>query len=158
MGLSVECIDETGKLQKEDLALIQNVLLFAAKFEKLDDRYELAVTIVSDEIIQQLNNEYRGQNEATDVLSFSLLEAETDELEIVGSEAPKLLGDIVISHDRVVQQAEDYGHLFQRELGFLVIHGFLHLLGYEHETKVDEMKMFTKQAEILNQFGLQRHD
>lgn len=156
MALSVECTDETGKLQEVDKLLIKDVLLFAAEMEKLVDHYEVAVTIVSDEVIQKFNKEYRGFDEVTDVLSFALLERQAGEIEIIGSEAPKLLGDIVLSYERALEQAREYGHTLQREIGFLVIHGFLHLLGYNHVTKMDEKIMFTKQEQILQEFGLHR--
>lgn len=67
-----------------------------------------------------------------------------------------MLGDIIISIPKAVEQAEEYGHSFMRELGFLSVHGFLHLLGYDHETTEEEKIMFTRQKEILDEFGLQR--
>lgn len=78
------------------------------------------------------------------------------EVAIIGDEIPLLLGDIVISIDKAKEQAEDYGHSLERELGFLAVHGFLHLLGYDHQTQEQEQKMFQRQEEILNEFGLKR--
>lgn len=67
-----------------------------------------------------------------------------------------MLGDIVISLDKAKEQAEDYGHSLERELGFLALHGFLHLLGYDHENEEEEKSMFNRQEEILHEFGLER--
>ena len=79
-----------------------------------------------------------------------------DEVEIVGAEMPRMLGDIIISIERTKEQAEEYGHSFDRELGFLALHGFLHLLGFDHMNEEDEKVMFTKQKEILEEYGLSR--
>ncbi len=77
-------------------------------------------------------------------------------MEIVGAEMPRMLGDIIISIERTKEQAEEYGHSFDRELGFLALHGFLHLLGFDHMNEEDEKVMFTKQKEILEEYGLSR--
>jgi probable rRNA maturation factor len=77
------------------------------------------------------------------------------EIEIIG-DMPRVLGDIIISVERTREQAEEYGHSFERELGFLAVHGFLHLLGYDHMTEEDEKVMFSRQEEILSSFGLGR--
>lgn len=69
---------------------------------------------------------------------------------------PPVLGDIIISADKAREQAEEYGHSLMRELGFLTVHGFLHLLGYDHMTEEEEKEMFTKQKDILNRYGLSR--
>ena len=79
-----------------------------------------------------------------------------DEMQIIGDEMPRVLGDIVISIPKAHEQAEEYNHSFMRELGFLTVHGFLHLLGYDHETSEDEKEMFTRQKDILEQYGLSR--
>ena len=78
------------------------------------------------------------------------------EVELIGGEMPRVLGDIIISVPRAREQAKEYGHSFTRELGFLAVHGFLHLLGYDHMTAEDEKKMFTRQKDILNEYGLTR--
>jgi probable rRNA maturation factor len=78
------------------------------------------------------------------------------EVSIVGVDMPPVLGDIIISVPRASEQAEEYGHSFTRELGFLAVHGLLHLLGYDHMTEEDEKKMFGKQKEILDAYGLKR--
>lgn len=92
----------------------------------------------------------------TDVISFALEEEEAGELAIQSKSLPILLGDIIISVEKATEQAEEYGHSFERELGFLAVHGFLHLLGYNHINEKDEKEMFLRQNEILGAFGLER--
>lgn len=115
---------------------------------------EVSVTFVDDETIRQLNRQYRHVDQPTDVLSFPL------EGDFPGpredSDVPLLLGDIVISVPRAVEQAEAYGHSLDRELGFLATHGFLHLLGYDHEDEQEETRMFQRQEEVLASLGLNR--
>lgn len=115
---------------------------------------EVSITFVDDETIHELNREHRDVDRPTDVLSFSQLE---------GEEMPELpegqllpLGDIVISLERCTEQAADYGHSFNRELGFLTAHGMLHLLGYDHQTPEEEAAMMGKTEEILAELGLTR--
>jgi probable rRNA maturation factor len=78
------------------------------------------------------------------------------EIELIGEELPRVLGDIIISIPKAEEQAKEYGHSFIRELGFLSVHGFLHLLGYDHMEKEEEEKMFSRQKEILDDHGLTR--
>ena len=112
---------------------------------------EFNVIIVDNQEIHQLNRECRGINRPTDVITFAL-EDNTDfpDLDI------RILGDIYISLDKAKGQALEYGHSFLRELSFLAVHGFLHLLGYDHMEENDEKIMFDKQEEILNGFGIKR--
>ncbi len=97
----------------------------------------------------------------TDVISFAIEEDNPDEMEIIIPEdadfkMPKNIGDIMISMDKVKEQAEYLGHSEERELGFLVVHGFLHLNGYDHMRAADEKEMFGLQKEILDAYGLKR--
>jgi len=156
MGLLVECIDETKTLHENDIALVRQLLETAAKAEKLDDKAEVSITFVDNDKIRELNHRYRGKDSTTDVLSFALEEMGEQEIDIVGEKLPRLLGDIVISVPKAREQAKEYGHTFERELGFLAVHGFLHLLGYDHLTENDEKEMFSKQKGILDECGLQR--
>lgn len=121
---------------------------------ELGDNVEVSVTCVDNETIQELNREHRGMDKATDVLSFSQLEGE--ELAELTEGEPVLLGDIVISMERCQEQAADYNHSFDRELGFLTAHGMLHLLGYDHQTPEEEAAMMAKTEEILGELGLTR--
>ncbi|MBV5122784.1 rRNA maturation RNase YbeY [Bacillus halotolerans] len=156
MSLLIDIVDETGSVSEEMLKEVENLLQFAAEREGVQDQAEVSVTIVTNEDIQQINKEYRGKDTPTDVISFALEEEGEDEVEIVGAEMPPVLGDIIISADRTREQAEEYNHSFKRELGFLVVHGFLHLLGYDHMTKEEEEEMFTKQKDLLDAYGLKR--
>ncbi|MCY8465120.1 rRNA maturation RNase YbeY [Bacillus atrophaeus] len=156
MSLLIDIIDETESVAEEMLKEVEKLLQFAAEREGVQDQAEVSVTIVTNDEIQQINKEYRGKDTPTDVISFALEEEGEDEVEIVGAEMPPVLGDIIISVDRTREQAEEYGHSFLRELGFLAVHGFLHLLGYDHMTKEQEEEMFTKQKDLLDNYGLTR--
>lgn len=154
--LSIDFIDETNFVEEKETELIEQLLQFAAKSENIEEECELSVTFVDDEAIREINREYRDKDRATDVISFALEEMGEGEIEIVGADMPRVLGDIIISVDTAKAQAEEYGHSTNRELGFLALHGFLHLLGYDHMTKEDEEIMFTKQRDILEKYGLSR--
>ena len=124
---------------------------------------EVALTFVDDEGIRELNQTYRGINKPTDVLSFPLHEQGSDEQPIVFDSADwddvpddELLGDIVISIPRALEQSIQYGHSVEREIGFLFVHGFLHLIGYDHQDEASEQIMFAKQERILSEIGLKR--
>ncbi|TCW37682.1 rRNA maturation RNase YbeY [Laceyella sacchari] len=133
---------------------VEAALNRAAEVEELPP-VEVSVTIVDNERIHQLNREYRDVDRPTDVLSFPLWEP--DEEWVIDEEEERVaLGDIVISLPKAKEQAEAYGHSLDREVGFLAVHGFLHLLGYDHETKEEEKEMFAKQEEILSLVGLHR--
>ena len=157
--IAIDFMDETESLNQQELKFVQNILEHAAKEEGLGDS-EVSVTFVTNEMIRDINREYRGKDQPTDVISFAMEELGEGETAIIGSPEPRMLGDIIISLDRTKEQAADYGHSFERELGFLAVHGFLHLLGYDHMTEEDEKKMFSRQEEILVSLGITRdkHD
>lgn len=154
---SIDFMDETATLKEGDIKLVEEVLQHAAKAEQVGAA-EVSVTFVTNSMIQDINKEYRGKDQPTDVISFAMEELGEGELEIVGSLEPRMLGDIIISLDRTKEQAADYGHSFERELAFLAVHGFLHLLGYDHMNEQDEKKMFARQEEILASLGITRDD
>jgi probable rRNA maturation factor len=156
MTLLIDCIDETNELSEQQMLEIERLINFAANKLNIEDHSEVSVTFVSNERIQEINREYRDKDSVTDVISFAMEELGEGEVELTGVEMPRVLGDIIISIPRTREQAEEYGHSFQRELGFLAVHGFLHLLGYDHMTKDDEKEMFTLQKDILNEYGLTR--
>lgn len=139
--------------EEKSLKWLERALIKAAEVEN-ERNVAISIQIVDDATIQQLNWEYRQIDAPTDVLSFPQWEEDEERITIPNEPTP--LGDIVISLPRAKQQAADYGHSLERELGFLGVHGFLHLLGYDHQTPVEEKKMFTRQEEILQQIGLQR--
>lgn len=153
--IAIDFMDETESLDQKELDFVKKILEHAAKQEKAMDS-EVSVTFVTNEMIRDINREYRGKDQPTDVISFAMEELGEGETAIIGSHEPRMLGDIIISLDRTKEQAEDFGHSFERELGFLAVHGFLHLLGYDHMTEEDEKKMFSRQEEILVSLGITR--
>lgn len=157
MNLVIDILDETNEVTDQQSEEIEKVLNFAADKLKVEKGSEVSVTFVSNERIQEINREYRNKDSVTDVISFALEEVGEGEVELTGaSDIPRILGDIVISPERAREQAEEYGHSFMREFGFLAVHGFLHLLGYDHMTEEEEKEMFTLQKEILDDYGLKR--
>lgn len=155
MTLHVEYLNEIDENSEEFQELVSNVLQKAAEMEKTGPA-EVSVTIVTKERIQEINSEYRQKDAVTDVISFAMEEIGEDETEIIGGEETRFLGDIIICLDVAKEQAEEYGHSIEREMGFLAVHGFLHLLGYDHMNEADEKAMFGRQEEILEQYGLKR--
>lgn len=111
------------------------------------------VIIVDNESIHKINKEYRNVNRPTDVITFAL-----EDDKVIDTPCVRVLGDIYISYDKVISQAEEYGHSTKREICFLAIHGLLHLLGYDHMTKEDEEKMFKLQKELLNSYGIKKEN
>jgi probable rRNA maturation factor len=149
---------------KDDLiALLERILQKAGEAEGIDQG-EVALTFVDNARIHELNLEYRGIDRPTDVLSFAMNESGEDELDIIYEveegevleDVPDVLGDIIISVTRAQEQAQEYGHSLERELGFLFVHGFLHLLGYDHQDEASEAEMMSKQEKVLAQVGLTR--
>lgn len=156
MGLVVDFLDETNELNEGAEKLSEELLQLAAEKESVPDGSEVSVTFVSNDRIQEINRDYRDKDAPTDVISFALEEMGEDEVVITGADLPRILGDIIISIDRAREQAEEYGHSFERELGFLTVHGFLHLLGYDHMNEQDEKEMISRQKSILDAYGLER--
>ena len=115
---------------------------------------EISVSFVDNEQIHELNAKYRNIDAPTDVLSFPL--GENNEYDRNEETGAMTLGDIVISIPKAVEQAERYGHSFQREVGFLTVHSMLHLLGYDHETdKLEALRMREKEEAIMKRIGLE---
>jgi probable rRNA maturation factor len=141
--MNIEYFNET-KDKIEDLEQIKKIINKAIEVEKLGN-LEFNIIFVDNEYIHNLNKEYRHIDRPTDVITFAL----EDTKDIVFEDI-RVLGDIYISMDKAKEQAITYGHSLTRELCFLALHGFLHLLGYDHLTKEDELVMFSKQDEVLN--------
>ncbi|MGC6767813.1 rRNA maturation RNase YbeY [Enterococcus sp. LJL128] len=158
--MDITFIDETEKVSSDHLREVENLLQFAADFLNIPEDAELSVTFMDNEGIRVINRDYRGKDMATDVISFAMEEEGDGEIPIIFEdeemELPRNLGDLMISIERTAEQAEEYGHTFERELGFLAVHGFLHLNGYDHMTDEDEREMFGLQKEILDAYGLKR--
>jgi probable rRNA maturation factor len=156
MNLVIDFLDETNNVSNEQIEEIEKLLNFAAVKLAIEEGSEVSVTFVTNERIREINREYRDKDAVTDVISFALEELGEGEVELIGADIPRILGDIIISTAKAKEQAEEYGHSFMREFGFLAVHGFLHLLGYDHMTEEDEREMFTLQKEILDEYGLKR--
>ena len=123
--------------------------------EGFTDNAEVSVRFVDNETIHELNREYRNVDRETDVLSFPL--GENGEYDTNLDTGAKLLGDIVISVPKAIEQAELYNHTLQREIGFLTVHSMLHLLGYDHEDGgIEEVHMREKEETVLTKIGLKR--
>ncbi|WP_298472855.1 rRNA maturation RNase YbeY [Psychrobacillus sp. FSL K6-4046] len=154
--LELDLMDETNTLTKEAIALVEKVLQSAAGQLNVKNESEVSVTFVTNDQIQEINKNYRNKDMPTDVISFAMEEMGEGEIKIKDADIPTLLGDIIISVERTIEQAQAYGHTFERELAFLAVHGFLHLLGYDHGTEEEEKEMFGLQEKILQEFGLKR--
>jgi len=162
----IEMVDETGRVSEEILKQTQEILEFAAQ-KTGKEKKEMAVTFVSNERSHELNLEYRDTDRPTDVISLEYkpeLDIAVDEEDLL--DHPELaemledfdayIGELFISVDKAREQAEEYGHSFEREMGFLAVHGFLHINGYDHYTPEEEAEMFGLQEEILTAYGLTR--
>lgn len=142
-----EIYNETKEEIKE-LEDIKKVLALAINKENVGV-VNFNVIIVDNTYIHKLNSEYRGIDRPTDVITFAL-----EDNQDIKYEDFRLLGDIYISLDKAKSQAIEYGHNLKREICFLAVHGFLHLLGYDHMVKEEEEIMFSRQEEILNEAGI----
>lgn len=153
-------MDETNQVSQVQLDEIEKILTFAGEQLDLEIETEMSVTFMDNARIQEINRDYREKDMPTDVISFALEELGEDEMPIIFDEEfetmPRNIGDIMISIERAEEQAKEYGHSYERELGFLAIHGFLHLNGYDHMTPEDEKEMFDLQRKILEAYGLER--
>lgn len=165
--LDIALYDETRLVEEQHLTLIEKLIISAAKELELGDNFEVSITVVDNARIHEINREYRSIDRPTDVISFAIEDNDEEDFEVFFDESflddddeemaiPRLLGDIFISIDKVEEQAEEFGHSFEREIGFLVVHGFLHLNGYDHQTEEEEKEMFDLQEVILKENGLER--
>jgi len=130
--------------------LLTQVVVQALSEHDIAKNTEVSLVFVDDEYITTLNQQYRGIDGPTDVLSFAMLEGP----DMPGDEDEPMLGDIVISLETAQRQAGEYGHGFNREVAYLTVHGVLHLLGYDHQTPPDKEKMRNQEESILTRAGL----
>ena len=140
--------DEFG--YSEDYDYLDSLIERVLTQEKATDSV-FSIIFVDNEKIHELNKQFRGVDRPTDVISFALEDAEEEFLSTI-----RVLGDIYISIPKMQEQAKEYGHSEKRELAFLVVHGLLHLLGYDHQTEEEEKVMFQIQEEMLNEEGISR--
>jgi len=141
--------------------IINKVIFIVLKKENFKLKYEVSILLVDNEEITKINFEQRNINISTDVLSFPIVSMKngiiiSDEGDFDLEENELLLGDIIISLEKAKEQAIEYGHSFEREIAFLVTHGMLHILGYDHENAEDEKIMLKKQEYVLSQLKLSR--
>lgn len=135
--------------------LVRRCCSAVLQMEEFRDPAEVSVTFVDNEQIRELNAKYRSKDSATDVLSFPLGEDGVYDMNM--ETGAYLLGDIIISVPRAIEQAEMYGHSLRREIGFLTVHSMLHLLGYDHENEgIEAVRMREKEELVLNKLGLKR--
>lgn len=151
-----ENVQKKIEIGKEIEELVSKCCDATLKYEKFEDDCEISVTFCDNEQIHKLNMQFREIDRPTDVLSFPMNEEGT-EYEIDPANDCIVLGDIVISAERALEQAKEYNHSFEREMAFLTVHSMLHLLFYDHErSKEEEEIMFKKQDEILETMGISR--
>lgn len=144
----------TYNIDENTFNLINKCIEETLKTENFTNNVEISLSIVNNEEIRKLNSIHRNIDKETDVLSFPMLE-EFNNIEN-NLLHPIILGDIIISIDKAMTQAKDYGHSLERELCFLTVHSMLHLLGYDHIDKNEEKIMFDKQDIILNNLNIRR--
>lgn len=152
MELDIEMINELEMDLGEFEALFKEIALYTFDYLKIEDDIEFSVSIIDNDRIHEINREYRHIDRPTDVITFALEDEESPYIEGM----PRLLGDIFISYDKALEQAQDYGHSIKRELCFLFTHGLLHLLGYDHMIEEDEKVMMALQDTILNNMEILR--
>lgn len=135
-----------------DESLWRDRLEALMRLEGLPEEARMSVTFVDDAAIHSLNREHRSVDRPTDVLSFPQFEPD----EVFPEDAPFMLGDLVVSVETAKRQADEFGHGEEREIAFLLVHGFLHLMGYDHETPEDDASMRERQRELLEHLGIPR--
>lgn len=147
--------------------LLKNVIEFALKEEEVDVECEVSLLFVDNDEIREINNETRGIDRATDVLSFPMLDYENKKVfkemyknyefsqsDCDGEEL--VLGDVVLSLEKALEQSKEFNHSFEREASYLVVHSILHLLGYDHMEEDDKVIMRKREEEILNKLNITR--
>lgn len=140
----------TDQLENTVTAVLQK----AAEIHALAPQTEVSVVLADDPYIRELNRDYRGKDQATDVLSFALNEG--DEPDIIDGPEELLLGDIIISLETAERQAGDFGHTLERELAYLTVHGMLHLLGFDHEDELERQTMRLEEEKVLVALNITR--
>lgn len=158
----IEFLDIDENKEYEDI--IKNVVNMCFKTENLENaNMYLNVILTNPDNIRKANNTYRKIDMETDVLSFPMFEK--SEIEDIVKQTKKskreiedVLGDIIISIERVKQQAEEYGHSFERELSYMVVHGFYHIMGYDHMEETDKKIMREKEENVLNKLNITRDE
>ena len=154
--VEIEYIGEEKKIEYE--YQIQKVIKQCFMTENLMDKnLYINIILTTPEEIRKYNKQYRNIDKETDVLSFPIFEKEElEKIQKNGNEVPEVLGDLIISMKQVARQAEEYGHSFERELAYMVVHGFYHLMGYDHIEEEDKKEMRLKEENILTILKINR--
>ena len=156
---TIEYLDLEENIEFEEI--IKKVIEQCFKEEKLENsKLNISITLTTPENIRKINKEYRNVDNETDVLSFPIFEKEELDKKLLNNkfEYEDILGDIVISIKRVEEQAKEYGHSFERELSYMVVHGFYHLMGYDHIKEEDKLVMRSKEEKVLTKLGITREE
>ena len=152
--MKFDIVNDYGALEPAWLERLEEILPLYAEQEGLPDALVIGLTFCDDDAIRAINAEYRGIDRATDVLSFPLYERD-DEIELFDDELSPF-GDIVLSVPHAIAQAEEYGHSVEREVCYLVVHGLMHLAGYDHIEPEDNSEMRAEEEALLNKVGVTR--
>ena len=137
-----------NETNEEIVVDVLDLVNYALNKESINN-VEFNIIFVDNKRIRELNKEYRNKDDYTDVISFALEDYDKSLFE-----GMRILGDIYISIDKAKEQSIEYNHSLKREISFLVVHGLLHLLGYDHIDKESEIEMFKKQEDILNGYEI----
>ena len=149
--MKFDIVNDYGALEPAWLERLEEILPLYAEQEGLPDALVIGLTFCDDDAIRAINAEYRGIDRATDVLSFPLYERD-DEIELFDDE----LSPFVLSVPHAIAQAEEYGHSVEREVCYLVVHGLMHLAGYDHIEPEDKSEMRAEEEALLNKVGVTR--
>ena len=155
----VELVYNGVQENEEYEKIIELVIDKCFHVEKLENlNLYISVTLTTPSEIRKINNQFRNIDKETDVLSFPMFEKiELDEMVKMGeNQIPETIGDVIVSIDRVYEQAKEYGHSFERELAYMVVHGFYHLMGYDHMIDEDKVVMRAKEENVLNLLNIIR--
>lgn len=153
--INIDIIDNQDIIQYEDElnGLLKKVIEKSLEVENIDKDVEVSISFVDNEEIKYLNNEFRGIDKETDVLSFP----QYDNIQLLkGEDGVVVLGDIVISLEKAKEQSIQYGHSFIRETAFLTAHSMFHLFGYDHDTDENTKEMRQKEEKVLDLLGILR--
>ena len=161
MLVNIEDEQKVLKLENKILENVKRAIKLCLEMEGFTYDGEVNVYFVDNERIRQINQQQREKDEPTDVLSFPMLDMiegqyELDDLDKNLETGALILGDIVVSVEKAVEQSEKYDHSLLREIVFLIVHGLFHLLGYDHQDKAQEYKMFKKQDDVLKKMEIGR--
>ena len=141
--------------------IVQKVIQQCFKEENLENsKLYISIILTTPKHIHEINKQYRNVDKETDVLSFPMFEKEEldEKIKYQNFEHEDVLGDIIISIEKVKEQAIEYGHSFEREFSYMIVHGFYHLMGFDHIKEEDKLLMRPKEENILNKLGIKRDE